>query len=190
MIDSHGSLAASDSEDDFNLDSATSSSDSEDDSNSDSATSEKSQNGKGNLTSQKRHVHQSTSKIQHFISKQYEDSAANTNIELTGKMKNDLLQKIDGMEVELPANTLDALIHKLGGSGQVAEMTGRKVDLYNVHLVIVYLVLHYKGTHNHSDRWFCALRNKNRNRYFSRNDQHKGKRTIYGRHKSNGVQDI
>ena len=41
-------------------------------------------------------------------------------------MKNDLLRQINGLGKRLPANTLDQLIDELGGTDNVAEMTGRK----------------------------------------------------------------
>ncbi|XP_061420565.1 protein strawberry notch homolog 1-like isoform X3 [Lethenteron reissneri] len=56
-------------------------------------------------------------------------SAAAVPIDYSGmlfEMKQDLLRKVDELTKDLPLNTLDELIEKLGGPSIVAEMTGRK----------------------------------------------------------------
>lgn len=47
-------------------------------------------------------------------------------IERACSLKEELLQKIEGLGDKLPPNTLDQLIDELGGPENVAEMTGRK----------------------------------------------------------------
>ncbi|KAG8519185.1 Protein strawberry notch-2 [Galemys pyrenaicus] len=47
-------------------------------------------------------------------------------LERVERLKQDLLDKVRALGQELPLNTLDQLIHQLGGPERVAEMTGRK----------------------------------------------------------------
>lgn len=54
------------------------------------------------------------------------DPQSNGVLERVERLKQELLDKVQALGRELPANTLDQLIHQLGGPECVAEMTGRK----------------------------------------------------------------
>jgi hypothetical protein len=47
---------------------------------------------------------------------------------MSDKKKN-LLKKIEELDKRLPKNTFDQLINELGGPENVAEMTGRSLEL-------------------------------------------------------------
>jgi hypothetical protein len=52
-------------------------------------------------------------------------------------MKEEMLQRLEKLAQNLPANTLDQLIDELGGPENVSEMTGRKGRVVQVKMSVL-----------------------------------------------------
>jgi hypothetical protein len=67
---------------------------------------------------------------------QHNYGPSKASVDRACQMKEEMLQRLEKLAQNLPANTLDQLIDELGGPENVSEMTGRKGRVVQVKMSV------------------------------------------------------